>query len=45
MDGRLFEHPLALVGKVGARLILQVALEEELSEVLGRDHYERCQGS
>lgn len=45
MDSRLFEHPLALVAKAGARLMLQVALEEELFEVLGRDHYERCQDS
>lgn len=45
MDGRLFEHPLALIAKAGARLMLQVALEEELFEVLGRDHYGRCQDS
>ena len=41
MEQRLFEHPLALVAKVGARMMLQVALEEEVMEVLGRDQHER----
>ena len=41
MDGRLFEHPLALVAKAGARLMFEWALEEEVFEALGRDWYER----
>ena len=45
MDSRLFEHPLALVAKAGARLMLQVALEEEVFGFLGRDHYERHQST
>ena len=45
MDGRLFEHPLALAAKAGARLMLQVALEEEVCEALGKDHYGRNQGT
>jgi len=44
MEGRLFEHPLALVAKAGARMMLQVALEEEVTDALGRDHYERIEG-
>ena len=36
------EHdPIEAVGRLGARLILQQALEEELTEFLGRARYER----
>jgi putative transposase len=35
------EDPIEAIGRVGARLILQQALEEELSEFLGRGRYER----
>lgn len=28
--------------KTGARMMLEVALEEELTAFLGRDYYERC---
>src|SRR5712691_10151875 len=36
------EHdPIEAIGRFGARLILQQALEEELSEFLGRERYER----
>lgn len=41
MEERLFEHPLALVAKAGARMMLQIALEEEITTVLERDYYER----
>ncbi len=34
--------PLETIGRLGARLILQQALEEELSEFLGRARYERA---
>ncbi len=34
--------PLETIGRLGARLILQQALEEELSEFLGRGRYERA---
>jgi transposase-like protein len=44
MEERLFEYPLALAAKAGARLMLQVALEEEVCEALGRDHHERRKG-
>lgn len=40
-EERLFGHPLALVAKAGARMMLQVALEEEITTYLGRDYYER----
>ncbi len=33
--------PIEAIGRLGARLILQQALEEELSEFLGRERYER----
>ena len=33
--------PIEVIGRLGARLILQQALEEELSEFLGRGRYER----
>ncbi len=35
------EDPIETVGKLGARLILQQALEDEVSEFLGRGRYER----
>jgi putative transposase len=35
------EDPIETVGKLGARLILQQALEDEVSEFLGRRRYER----
>lgn len=45
MEERIFEHPLALVVKAGARMMLQVALEEEIKDYLGRDYYERVEGA
>lgn len=45
MEQRLFEHPLALVAKAGARMMLRVALEEEIMDVLERDYYERSEGA
>ena len=33
--------PIEAIGRLGARLILQQALEEELSEFLGRERYQR----
>src|SRR6266571_9572865 len=33
--------PIEVIGRLGARLILQQALEEEVSEFLGRARYER----
>ena len=35
------EDPIEAIGRLGARLILQRALEEELTEFLGRERYER----
>jgi putative transposase len=35
------EEPLETVGRLGARLILQQAVEDEVSEFLGRRRYER----
>src|SRR6266516_3885577 len=35
------DDPIEAIGRFGARLILQQALEEELSEFLGRERYER----
>jgi putative transposase len=37
------EDPIETVGRLGARLILQQALEDEVSEFLGRRRYERCE--
>jgi putative transposase len=37
------EDPIETVGRLGARLILQQALEDEVSEFLGRRRYERAQ--
>lgn len=36
------QDPLEAVGRLGARLILQQALEDEVSEFLGRARYERA---
>lgn len=36
------QDPVEVVGRLGARLILQQALEDEVSEFLGRDRYERA---
>lgn len=41
----LSDYPLALVTKLGARLMLQVALEEEVLAFLERDWYERRSSS
>jgi putative transposase len=35
------DDPIEAIGRLGARLILQQALEDELSEFLGRERYER----
>jgi len=35
------DDPIEVIGRLGARLILQQALEEELTEFLGRERYER----
>jgi putative transposase len=35
------EDPIEAIGRLGARLILQQALEEELTNFLGRERYER----
>lgn len=43
--GRLFENPLSVMAREGARVMLRVALEEEMTEVLGRDLYERMEGA
>jgi putative transposase len=40
VDGQ--EDPIETVGRLGARLILQQALEDEVSEFLGRGRYERA---
>jgi putative transposase len=37
------QDPIELVGRLGARLILQQALEDEVSEFLGRQRYERAE--
>ncbi len=36
------EDPIETVGRLGARLILQQALEDEVTEFLGRSRYERA---
>lgn len=43
--GRLFENPLSVMAREGARMMLRVALEEEMTEALGRDLYERTKGA
>ncbi|MBX5485426.1 MAG: IS256 family transposase [Mycolicibacterium hassiacum] len=35
------DDPIEAIGRLGARLILQQALEDELTEFLGRERYER----
>jgi putative transposase len=35
------DDPIEAIGRLGARLILQQALEEEVTEFLGRERYER----
>src|SRR5207245_8685861 len=35
------DDPIEAIGRLGARLVLQQALEEELTEFLGRERYER----
>jgi putative transposase len=35
------QDPVEAIGRLGARLILQQALEDEVTEFLGRDRYER----
>ena len=35
------QDPVEVIARLGARLILQQALEEEVSEFLGRARYER----
>lgn len=37
------QDPIEMVGRLGARLILQQALEDEVTEFLGRRRYERAQ--
>jgi putative transposase len=37
------EDPIETVGRLGARLILQQALEDEVTEFLGRGRYERAE--
>ena len=37
------QDPVEVVGRLGARLILQQALEDEVTEFLGRARYERAQ--
>lgn len=44
-DGRVFESPLSVMAREGARMLLRVALEEVMTEVLGRDLYERSEGA
>jgi len=36
------ENPIETIGRLGARLILQQALKDEVSEFLGRARYERA---
>jgi transposase-like protein len=36
------QDPIELVGRLGARLILQQALEDEVTDFLGRERYERA---
>ncbi len=40
VDGEL--DPVERIGRLGARLILQQALEDEVTELLGRARYERA---
>ena len=38
------QDPIEAVARLGARLILQQALEDEVSDVVGRGRYERVEG-
>lgn len=37
------QDPVEVIGRLGARLILQQALEDEVTEFLGRRRYERAE--
>src|SRR5215216_8159321 len=37
------QDPVEMIGRLGARLILQQALEDEVTEFLGRARYERAE--
>jgi len=39
-----FDGPVEAVARPGARLIMQQALEAEVTEFLGRDRYQRADG-
>jgi putative transposase len=39
-----FDGPVEAVARLGARLIMQQALEDEVTEFLGRDRYQRADG-
>ena len=39
-----YDDPVEAVARLGARLILQQALEDEVSEFLGRERYQRADG-
>jgi putative transposase len=39
------QDPVEVIGRLGARLILQQALEDEVSEFLGRARYERAEAA
>ncbi len=41
LDESRQRHPLVELTRIGARMMLEVALEEELTAALGRDYYER----
>ena len=38
------QDPIEAVARLGARLILQQALEDKVSDVVGRGRYERAEG-
>ena len=38
------DDPVEAVARLGARLILQQALEDEVTEFLGRERYQRAEG-
>ena|SRR5688500_14295286 len=39
------QDPVETIGRLGARLILQQALEDEVTEFLGRARYERAEAT
>src|SRR4030042_3714359 len=41
IEGHMQLSSLAELTKIGARMMLEVAIEEELTAFLGRDYYER----